>query len=76
MACDIICINETFLNPPDADSVAIPKYNLHACGGGRGKGVAIYTSHHFAPAAKRMIAKDKFQIIQLQYLEMDIKPSF
>jgi exonuclease III len=46
--CDLLCLNETWL--PEGMSEISPEiqidgYNLHLCGRGRGRGVAIYTRH-------------------------------
>ena len=68
----IICVNETFLNSNHIDHVRMHDYDLHEIGGGRGKGVAIYTRKYFAPSCKKFVNHEKFQIIQLQYIEFDI----
>ena len=70
-ACDVICVNETFLTS-ETQNVNIPNFDLYKCGGGRGRGVAMYTHHDFPPANHCCIEEEKHQIIRLQYIALDI----
>ena len=71
-ACDIICLNETFLHSSDIALVSLPGYALHASGGGRGKGVAIFTRETFCPNNKITISEPEYQMMKLEFQKVDI----
>ena len=72
MKGDIICLQETWLEPNDtADNLQIPGYILHLNSYGKGKGIAIYFKENIAKH-QIDIKENSVQISKLLSPDLDI----